>query len=121
MSQGKIIRCGKYKLREEEFGRGGYGQVILAEKEEEKKGEKRLYVVKIPLPIRLNDSNWKKFDNDIEIINILSHIPDNKFTSIIYDFKKFEDDKQISTDTTNQRAYYVMDYFSKGLLFDYYI
>ena len=40
-----IRRCGKYKLREEEFGNGGYGQVILAEKKEEKKGEKRLYFV----------------------------------------------------------------------------
>ena len=68
MSQVNIGRCGKFIFREEEFGNGGYGRVVLAENEEEKKGEKRLYAVKIPLPTRFNDPDQKKFDNEIKII-----------------------------------------------------
>ena len=68
MSQVNIGRCGKFIFREEKFGNGGYGRVVLAENEEEKKGEKRLYAVKIPLPTRFNDPDQKKFDNEIKII-----------------------------------------------------
>ena len=53
MSEGRTLKCGKYLLRREEFGSGGFGRVILAEKEEEKeKLEKRLYIVKNVLPNR---------------------------------------------------------------------
>ena len=121
MSEGRTLKCGKYLLRREEFGSGGFGRVILAEKEEEKeKLEKRLYIVKIPLPNKIiTGTNKRNFDNEIKIINYLSHIPNNKFTSIIYDFKKFQDDEEISTDTDAPTPYYAIDYFSKGLLFDY--
>ena len=51
MSEGENQRCGKYILRKEEFGSGGFGRVILGEKEEEKEIlKKRLYIIKIPLP-----------------------------------------------------------------------
>ena len=120
MSEGENQRCGKYILRKEEFGSGGFGSVILAEKEEEKENlEKRLYIVKKVLPDKITERNKRNFDNEIKIINYLSHIPNNKFTSIIYDFKKFQDDEEISTDTDAQTPYYAIDYFSKGLLFDY--
>ena len=119
MSEGENQRCGKYILRKEEFGSGGFGRVILAEKEEEKeKLEKRLYIVKKVLPDKITERNKRNFDNEIKIINYLSHIPNNKFTSIIYDFKKFQDDEEISTDTNAPTPYYAIDYFSKGLLFD---
>ena len=120
MSEGENQRCGKYILRKEEFGSGGFGRVILAEKEEEKENlEKRLYIVKNVLPDKITERNKRNFDNEIKIINYLSHIPNNKFTSIIYDFKKFQDDEEISTDTNAPTPYYAIDYFSKGLLFDY--
>jgi len=120
MSEGENQRCGKYILRKEEFGSGGFGSVILAEKEEEKENlEKRLYIVKKVLPDKITERNKRNFDNEIKIINYLSHIPNNKFTSIIYDFKKFQDDEEISTDTNAPTPYYAIDYFSKGLLFDY--
>ena len=120
MSEGKNQRCGKYILSKEEFGNGGFGSVILAEKEEEKeKLEKRLYIVKIPLPDKLTEENKINFDNEIKIIYFLSQIPNNKFTSIIYDFKKFRDDELISTDADAPTPYYAIDYFSKGLLLDY--
>ena len=61
----------------------------------------------------------KNFDNEIKIIIFLSQFPNNNFTSIIYDFKKFQDEELISTDTDAQTPYYEIDYFSKGLLFDY--
>ena len=122
MSEGAFIRCGKYLLRKEEFGNGGFGRVILAENEEEKeKLKKRLYIIKIPLPKKLNDIDKKNFDNEIKIIIFLSQFPNNNFTSIIYDFKKFKDDELISTDIEAKSPYYAIDYFSKGLLFDYII
>ena len=119
MSEGTIQKCGKYILRKEEFGSGGFGSIILGEKEDEKEGEKRLYIIKIPLPNKTTDRNKRNFDNEIKIINFLSHIPNNNFTSIIYDFKKFQDNELISTDTGAPTPYYAIDYFSKGLLFNY--
>ena len=35
MSEGTIQKCGKYILRKEEFGSGGFGSIILGEKEDE--------------------------------------------------------------------------------------
>ena len=52
------------------------------------------------------------FNNDIDILNILSQISDNIYTSILYDFRKFENVPGI-------KPYYVMDYFSRGTLLDY--
>ena len=44
-------------------------------------------------------------------LNILSQIPGNKYTSIIYNSQKFDEGKE--------KPFYAMDFFSKGLLFDY--
>ena len=67
-------------------------------------------------------------------IRELSKIPNNKYTPIIYDYKlydvkKFEKEKQEGENKNEFREegdenninmpYLVMDYFSKGLLFDY--
>ena len=59
----------------------------------------------------MTDEDKKTFNNEIDILNILSQIPDNKYTSIIYNSQKF--------DEGNEKAFYAMDFFSKGLLFDY--
>ena len=69
LEQEENIQIIKYLLRKEEFGNGGFGRVILAENEEEKeKLKKRLYIIKIPLPNKLNDIDKKNFDNEIKII-----------------------------------------------------
>ena len=56
----------------------------------------------------------------------MTNIPGNKYTSTIYDFNQFEltqDGKNKSKgkdiDNKKEKHYYAMDYFSKGLLFDY--
>ena len=56
----------------------------------------------------------------------MTNIPGNKYTSTIYDFNEFEltqDGKNKSKgkdiDSKKEKHYYAMDYFSKGLLFDY--
>ena len=143
----------RYTIRENErFGSGQYGFVYLARKEGEKEGEKKLYVIKIPQEDSMSDEKKSTFNNEVDILNILSPFDDNKYTSIIYDFKKFDDleneedkkeenkieeskikenkikkniveikklnDKNEIIETI-ESPFYVMDYFSKGLLFDY--
>ena len=79
-------KCGKYTYKKEEkFGSGEYGSVYLARKEEEKEGEKKLYVIKFPLWEKMGDDRKKTFKNEVKILDKLSKIPDNKYTSIIYD------------------------------------
>ena len=79
-------KCGKYTYKKEEkFGSGEYGCVYLARKEEEKEGEKKLYVIKFPLWEKMDDDRKKTFKNEVKILDKLSKIPDNKYTSIIYD------------------------------------
>ena len=161
-------RCGKYTYKKEEkFGSGEYGCVYLARNEEEKEGEKKLYVIKFPLWEKMGDDRKKTFKNEVKILDKLSKIPDNKYTSIIYDSnvlpetkkedKKIEDkkveekrieDKKVEENKIEEnkieenkieenkieeqkqnkekektksaeKPYYVMDYFSRGLLFDY--
>ncbi len=146
-------RCGKYTYKKEEkFGSGEYGCVYLARKEEEKEGEKKLYVIKFPLWEKMDDDRKKTFKNEVKILDKLSKIPDNKYTSIIYDSnvlpetkkedKKIEDkkveenkieenkieenkieeqkqNKENEKTNSSEKPYYVMDYFSRGLLVDY--
>ena len=97
---------------DEKFGNGGFGLVYLARKEGEKDGEKKLYVIKIPLENKMDPDKIFNFNNEIDILNILSKISGNIYTSILYGFKKFENVSGI-------RPYYVMDYFSRGTLLDY--
>ena len=97
---------------DEKFGNGGFGLVYLARKEGEKDGEKKLYVIKIPLENKMDPDKIFNFNNEIDILNILSKISGNIYTSILYGFKKFENVSCI-------RPYYVMDYFSRGTLLDY--
>ena len=49
-------------------------------------------------------------------MNILTNIDNNKFTPILYGSNKFNLKK---TEENEEKAYYVIDYFSNGLLFDY--
>ena len=157
-------KCGKYTYKEEErFGSGEYGCVYLARNEEEKEGEKKLYVIKFPLWEKMDSDRRKAFNNEIKILKKLSKIPKNNYTSIIYDSittscedekkdKKLEENKieenkieenkieenkieenkieenKIEVQNQNkenekiktkEKPYYVMDYFSRGLLVDY--
>ena len=151
-------KCGKYTYKKEErFGNGEYGCVYLARNEEEKEGEKKLYVIKFPLWEKMDDDRKKTFKNEVKILDKLSKIPDNKYTSIIYDSnvlpetikedKKIEDkkveDKKVEENKiekkkieenkieiqkqneekektkSSEKPYYVMDYFSRGILVDY--
>ena len=126
---GKFI----YK-KNEEFGHGNYGLVFLARNEEEKEeGNKKLYVLKIPLGDNMKINKKLAFNNEIEILNILSHVPNNTHTSIMYGHQKFEDletveekkeenkneIKEEKEEKKKIKPYYVMDYFSKGILLDY--
>ena len=105
-------KIGKYTIEDDEkFGSGGFGQIFLAKDGEEGEDKKHLYVIKIPLEDKMTGEDKKVFNNEIDILNILSKIPKNKYTSIIYDSQKFDDGEGL--------PFYVMDFFSKGLLFDY--
>ena len=105
-------KIGKYTIEyDEKFGSGGFGQIFLAKDGEEGEDKKHLYVIKIPLEDKMTGEDKKVFNNEIDILNILSKIPKNKYTSIIYDSQKF--------DAGEGLPFYVMDFFSKGLLFDY--
>ena len=89
---------------DEKFGNGGFGLVYLARKEGEKDGEKKLYVIKIPLEDKKDNDKIFNFNNDIDNVSILSQISGNIYASILYDFRKFENMPGIT-------SYYVMDYF----------
>ena len=106
------IKIGKYIIEEDEkFGNGGYGDIYLAKDGEEEGDQKHLYVIKVPRGGRMTGEDKKTFNNEIDILNILSQIPGNKYTSIIYNSQKFDEGKE--------KPFYAMDFFSKGLLFDY--
>ena len=106
------FKIGKYTtLDNQKFGSGGFGQIFLAKNEEEGGDKKHLYVIKIPLKEKMTGEDKIIFNNEIDILSILSKIPKNKYTAIIYDSKKF--------DAEEGQPFYVMDFFSKGLLFDY--
>ena len=146
-------RTVRYTIREDErFGNGEYGLAYLARKEGEIEGVKKLYVIKIPIEKKINDENKLIFNNEINILNRLIPIPENKYTPIIYDYRKFtnikkeedkkeedksKDPKKEENDIKDTNAevqklndknevieiiktpFYVMDYFSKGLLHEY--
>ena len=107
------IKFGNFTYRtDERFGDGGCGLVYLARKEGESGDEKKLYVIKIPLGNRMEPDKKLNFNNEIDILRILSQISGNIYTSILYDFRKFEN-------VPGLKPYYVMDYFSRGILLDY--
>ena len=111
----------------DEFGKGGFCKVYLGTKEKEE-SEKKLYVIKVPIDIDLSKENKRIFNDEIFILDILTKLKDNKYTAILYESKKFNkiDDNNIEVNEIKEekkekeKAYYVMDYFSKGLLFDYF-
>ena len=106
------LKLGKYTIvDDEEFGSGGFGQIFLAKDGEEAGEKKHLYVIKIPKEEKMTGEDKKVFNNEIDILSILSKIPKNKYTSIIHDSQKF--------DAGEGLPFYVMDFFSKGLLYDY--
>ena len=86
-------RCGKFIYKKsEEFGHGDYGLVFLARNEEEKEEvQKKLYVIKIPLGDMMEINKKLAFNNELEILSILSQVPNNTYTSIMYGHQKFED------------------------------
>ena len=106
------LKFGKYtSVDDEEFGSGGFGQIFLAKDGEEAGEKKHLYVIKIPQEEKMTGEDKKVFNNEIDILSILSKIPKNKYTSIIYDSQKF--------DAGEGLPFYVMDFFFIGLLYDY--
>ena len=106
------LKISKYIIEEDEkFGNGGYGDIYLEKDGEEEGDQKHLYVIKVPREGRMTGEDKKTFNNEIDILNILSQIPGNKYTSIIYNSQKFDEGKE--------KPFYAMDFFSKGLLFDY--
>ena len=133
-------KCGEYTYKEEErIGSGEYGCVYLARNEEEKEGEKKLYVIKFPLGDKMSPAQKREFDEEVKILRKLN-ISDNKYTSFAYDSKTFEEierekieekkeeenkieepeeNKKKVESKTIKKAYYVMDYFSRGLLYSY--
>ena len=121
-------KFGSYIIKQE-LGAGGYGCAFLAIKEGEelKEGKKRYYVLKFPLE-QIGDDDKLDFNNEIDTLIKLSKLSDNEYTPKIYDFKKFnlEDEdgeneiKVLDDEEDNETPYYVIDYFSKGIL-EYYI
>ena len=63
----------------------------------------------------MGDTQKKEFDNEVDILRKLSQISDNKYTSVAYASKTFEEIKN----EKGEKPYYVKDYFSRGLLFSY--
>ena len=87
------LKVGNYILvNNEEFGSGSYGQICLATKIND--SEKKLYAIKIPKFDNISHIEKKSFNDEIDIINELSQQCNNKYTSIIYDFRKFNLDKK---------------------------
>jgi len=81
----------KYIIKDEDqIGVGQHSNIYLARNKEEKEGDKKLYVIKIPKEEQMDIMHRLNFNNEIEILNTLSKIPNNKYTPIIYDYKKFE-------------------------------
>ena len=107
--------CGDYTYKDnEKIGSGSYGIAYLARNEKEE-GKKKLYVIKFPLGDKMDEGQKKDFDNEVDILRKLSQIPDNKCTSIAYASKTFKEIKNAN----EEKPYYVMDYFSRGILFSY--
>ena len=119
---------------EDQIGAGQHSNIYLARNKEEKEGDKKLYVIKIPKEDQMDNMHRLNFNNEIEILNTLSKIPNNKYTPIVYDYKKFEvnilEKEKKERENNNEfveerdenninKPYYVMDYFSKGLLYYY--
>ena len=75
-----------------------------------------MYVIKVPLQTKRTDEDKRLFKDEIDILNILTNIDNNTFTPILYGSNKFNLKK---TEENEEKAYYVIDYFSNGLLFDY--
>jgi len=133
--ENKIKICGKYIIRGiEEFGSGSFGHVYLARKKgETKEGKEKLYVIKFPEENPIKEKFAKKsFVEEINILKELTEIKGNTFTSILYDFKKFNGEKSDEKEIEEKKffeecknveiinsPYYVIDYFSKGILYDY--
>ena len=121
-------KFGCYIIKQE-LGDGGYDCAFLAIKEGEelKEGKKRYYVLKFPLE-QIGDDDKLDFNNEIDTLIKLTKLSDNEYTPKIYDFKKFnlegEDGeneiKVLDDEEDNETPYYVIDYFSKGIL-EYYI
>ena len=108
-------KFGDFIIDKKDFESGGYGHVYIATKEKEE-GEKRLYVIKVPLQTKRTDEDKRLFNDEIDILNILTNIDNNTFTPILYGSNKFNLKK---TEENEEKAYYAIDYFSNGLLFDY--
>ena len=119
---------------EDEINCGEYSQIFIARNKEEKEGDKKLYSIKFLRKDKMDNNRRLAFNNEIEILRELSKILNNKYTPIIYDYKlydvkKFENEKKEGENINENREerdennsiepYIVMDYFSKGLLFDY--
>ena len=119
---------------EDEFDGGEYSQIFIARNKEEKEGNKKLYSIKFLRKDKMDNDRRLAFNNEIEILRELSKIPNNKYTPIIYDYKlydvkKFENEKREGENNNENREerdennsiepYIVMDYFSKGPLFNY--
>ena len=112
------MKFGDYITEGQEFGNGGYGHVYLAKKEKEET-EKRLYVIKYPQEDKMKKPDKVLFNNEIKILKQLSCLENNRYTPFLYDSLQFDLENKIKEDKDKEKPYYVIDYFSKGLLQDY--
>ena len=112
------MKFGDYITDGQEFGNGGYGHIYLAKKEKEET-EKRLYVIKYPQEDKIKKPDKKLFNNEIKILKKLSNLENNRYTPFLYDSLQFDLENKIKEDKDKEKPYYVIDYFSKGLLQDY--
>ena len=109
-----------------------FGTLYLVEKEE--KGEKKAYMKKVLKESKEDEiGSQKLFDIEIDIINKLANCKDNIYTPIIYAYKKYnipdnkinqkpgENKEKIQNEFSNseERPFYIIDFFSKGNLFYY--
>ena len=95
-----------YKIKEF-LGKGSYSKVYSAEDINNKK----LYAIKI-----LSEDNYFEFEKEIKMNKIVSSL---KNPYVINMIECGEEEIKIDTDTSENKQYIVLDYASKGELFDY--
>ena len=104
---------GEYTIYKE-GEKGGFGQIHLVTN-----NGKNIYVVKTIKRKKINPYNIKCFNKEIDIVKKLSDIQDNRYTPKVYSFRKYDNPDIIDDDYVNKQPYFVIDFYSRSLLFYY--
>ena len=129
-------KYGEYIIKEQ-CGSGGCGKTLVVLL----KGNKKAFILKTLIETKINRTNIKNLQNEIEILEELNKDPTcGKYIPILYAYDKtnYQDEEEKKANDNNniiinenikeednkirERPYYVIDFFSKGnlLYYNYY-